>query len=85
MTRKTRIGILQTDSVLEEFRPEFGDYPAMFTALLESAAAERITARRITALRIRARRQEKRWFSTFTPIGWPRVSSRQAQTPAMVM
>jgi GMP synthase-like glutamine amidotransferase len=44
MTRKTRIGILQTDSVLEEFRPEFGDYPAMFTALLESAAAEKSAA-----------------------------------------
>jgi len=40
MTRRTRIGILQTDSVMEEFQPEYGDYPAMFAALLESAAAD---------------------------------------------
>ncbi len=29
-----RIGILQTDAVLEEFQPRFGDYPAMFVDLL---------------------------------------------------
>ena len=34
-----KIGILQTDSVLEEFQPEFGDYPAMFADLLNSAAS----------------------------------------------
>lgn len=33
-----KIGILQADSVLEEFQPEFGDYPAMFADLLNSAA-----------------------------------------------
>lgn len=31
------IGILQTDSVRERFRPEFGDYPDMFTRLLDAA------------------------------------------------
>jgi GMP synthase-like glutamine amidotransferase len=35
---KLRIGILQTDSVLEEFQPRFGDYPQMFEALLRGAA-----------------------------------------------
>ena len=25
-----KIGILQTDSVAEQFQPEVGDYPAMF-------------------------------------------------------
>ena len=29
-----RIGILQTDAVLEEYQPQFGDYPAMFEDLL---------------------------------------------------
>ncbi len=29
-----RIGILQTDAVLEEFQPQFGDYPGMFVELL---------------------------------------------------
>lgn len=29
-----RIGILQTDSVLDDFQPEFGNYPAMFRGLL---------------------------------------------------
>jgi len=28
-----KIGILQTDSVLEQFRPQYGDYPDMFRAL----------------------------------------------------
>ena len=29
-----RIGILQTDSVLDDFKPEFGNYPAMLRGLL---------------------------------------------------
>ena len=29
-----RIGILQTDSVLEKFQPKFGDYPLMFERVL---------------------------------------------------
>ena len=33
-----RIGILRTDSVRPEFQGEFGDYPAMFRAMLTSAA-----------------------------------------------
>lgn len=33
-----RIGILKTDSVREEFQSEFGDYPAMFRAMLVSSA-----------------------------------------------
>ncbi|MCB1685991.1 MAG: type 1 glutamine amidotransferase, partial [Pseudomonadales bacterium] len=33
-----KIGILQTDSVRDEFQPRFGDYPAMFTRLLRQAA-----------------------------------------------
>lgn len=36
-----RIGILQADSVLPQFRDEFGDYPDMFASLLDGAA-ERI-------------------------------------------
>ena len=36
---KLRIGILQTDSVLEELQPRFGDYPQMFKRLLQRAAA----------------------------------------------
>ena len=35
-----RIGILQTDSVREEFQDAFGDYPGMFRSLLSKAAAE---------------------------------------------
>ena len=35
-----RIGILQTDSVREEFQDAFGDYPGMFRSLLSQAAAE---------------------------------------------
>lgn len=31
-----RIGILQTDSVMDQFQPEFGDYPGMFRELLRS-------------------------------------------------
>ena len=31
-----RIGILQTDSVMDQFQPEFGDYPDMFHELLRS-------------------------------------------------
>ena len=34
-----RIGILQTDTVRAELRPQFGDYPDMFTALLSEADA----------------------------------------------
>lgn len=30
----TRIGILQTDSVMDEFQPAFGNYPGMFRSLL---------------------------------------------------
>ncbi len=33
-----RIGILKTDSVRDEFQPEFGDYPAMFRAMLMGGA-----------------------------------------------
>ncbi len=33
-----KIGILQADSVLEKFQPEFGDYPGMFEDMLEKAA-----------------------------------------------
>ena len=33
-----RIGILQTDSVLEHFQPKFGDYPLMFERVLQSSA-----------------------------------------------
>ena len=33
-----RIGILQTDSVLEKFQPKFGDYPLMFERVLQSSA-----------------------------------------------
>ncbi len=34
-----RIGILKVDSVREEFQHEFGDYPAMFRAVLANALA----------------------------------------------
>lgn len=40
-----KIGILQTDSVIAELLPEFGDYPDMFAALLCSAAGSRSSAR----------------------------------------
>ena len=33
------VGILQCDSVRDEFRPRFGDYPGMFTALLDDVDA----------------------------------------------
>lgn len=33
-----RIGILQTDSVLEKFQPQFGDYPQMFERVLRAGA-----------------------------------------------
>lgn len=33
-----KIGILQTDSVLDQFQPEFGNYPKMFTDMLLEAA-----------------------------------------------
>ena len=33
-----KIGILQADAVLDQFQPEFGDYPAMFQTMLEKAA-----------------------------------------------
>jgi hypothetical protein len=29
------LGILKCDTVRDEFRPRFGDYPAMFRTLLE--------------------------------------------------
>ena len=35
---KIRIGILQTDSVLEQFQPRFGDYPQMFERVLHNSA-----------------------------------------------
>lgn len=38
---RLRVGILQTDTVREEFREEFGDYPSMFIRLLESANRKR--------------------------------------------
>lgn len=33
-----KIGILQTDSVLDQFQPEFGNYPEMFTDMLLKAS-----------------------------------------------
>ena len=36
----TRIGILQADSVREEFQDAFGSYPGMFRSLLSQAAAD---------------------------------------------
>ena len=36
----TRIGILQADSVREEFQDAFGSYPGMFRSLLSRAAAD---------------------------------------------
>ena len=33
-----RIGILQTDSVLQQFQPQFGDYPQMFERVLRAGA-----------------------------------------------
>ena len=33
-----KIGILQTDSVLDQFQPEFGNYPKMFTDMLLEAS-----------------------------------------------
>ena len=36
------IGILQADSVMEKFQPEFGDYPKMFEDMLKSAASNKI-------------------------------------------
>ena len=41
--RAAKIGILQTDSVREEFRDAFGNYPGMFRSLLSRAAAEAAT------------------------------------------
>lgn len=35
-----RIGILQTDSVLDKFQPRFGDYPQMFERVLNSGAQD---------------------------------------------
>ena len=35
---KVRVGILQTDSVLEKFQPQFGDYPQMFERVLHTSA-----------------------------------------------
>lgn len=35
-----RIGILQTDSVLEKFQPQFGDYPQMFERVLRTSAQQ---------------------------------------------
>ena len=32
-----KIGILQTDSILDKFKPQFGDYPQMFSQLLARA------------------------------------------------
>lgn len=32
------LGLLRTDTVLDEFQPRFGDYPDMFRALLDGAA-----------------------------------------------
>ena len=37
MSPKCRIGILQPDAVLDQFQPEFGDYPAMLGDVLQSA------------------------------------------------
>ena len=35
-----KIGILQADSVVEQFQPEFGSYPAMFETVLSRAAIQ---------------------------------------------
>ena len=35
---KVRVAILQTDSVLEKFQPQFGDYPQMFERVLHTSA-----------------------------------------------
>ena len=40
MNKTMRLGILQTDQVRAEFRDEFGDYPDMFTQLLQTAALQ---------------------------------------------
>ncbi len=45
---RLRIGILQTDNVVEEFREEFGDYPGMFVRLLESANRQRAQPHELT-------------------------------------
>ena len=37
-----KVGVLQADSVLEQFQPEFGDYPVMFQDMLEAAAEGRM-------------------------------------------
>ena len=39
------IGILQTDSVMDRFRTDFGDYPQMFGQLLQGAASRDIAFR----------------------------------------
>jgi len=38
-----KIGILQADSVREQFRKEFGDYPAMFATLLNRVSEQPLT------------------------------------------
>jgi len=38
-----RVVLLQTDNVLEQFQPEFGDYPVMFGNLLEHPEIELLT------------------------------------------
>jgi len=37
---RLKLGLLRTDSVLEEFQPRFGDYSDMFDALLNGAARD---------------------------------------------
>jgi len=37
---RLKIGILQTDAVLEEFQPRYGDYPQMFARVLLAAAEQ---------------------------------------------
>ena len=41
------IGILQTDSVVHQFQPKFGDYPQMFMELLEQSAGRDLHFRAI--------------------------------------
>ena len=38
--KSLRVVLLQTDNVLEQFQPEFGDYPVMFGNLLEHPSIE---------------------------------------------
>ena len=51
------LGILQTDSVLEDLQPRFGDYPSMFEQLFR-AEEPTIT---VTTYDVRARTTQDLW------------------------